>query len=199
MEGRQLNARAASAPTRRALLRAGLGLAAGSPLLAPGRARAQVAASCVAPAAATPAQTAGPFFLAGAPLRGSLRGPDIAGEPFRLEGRLVDARCGPLPNARVDLWQADGRGAYDTQGFRLRGHLLTDAEGRFAFDTVRPGRYPGRTPHFHLRVTPARGATLTTQLYFPAEPGNARDSIFRPELLLALPDAANGRATLVLA
>ena len=94
--------------------------------------------------------------------------------------------------------QADGRGAYDTQGFRLRGHLLTDAEGRFAFDTVRPGRYPGRTPHFHLRVTPARGATLTTQLYFPGESGNARDSIFRPELLLAMPDAANGRAILVL-
>jgi protocatechuate 3,4-dioxygenase beta subunit len=130
-----------------------------------------------------------------------LRETGTAGAPMRLEGRVVGAGCGPLAGMRVDLWQADGNGGYDTQGFRLRGHQLTDAEGRFAFDTVRPGRYPGRTAHFHLRVTPPQGRALTTQLYFPDEGGNARDPIFRPELALALDGGgaeARGTALIVL-
>ena len=103
-----------------------------------------------------------------------------------------------VAGARVDLWQADGEGRYDVAGFRLRGHQVTDAGGRFAFETVAPGRYPGRTPHIHLRVAPPSGPALTTQLYFPGA-GNARDSLFRPELLLGFAGGGEtARFTLVL-
>ncbi len=47
-----------------------------------------------------------------------------------------------------------------------------------------PGAYPGRTRHFHVKVAPLSGRLLTTQLYFPGEPGNRRDGLFRRELLI---------------
>lgn len=63
-----------------------------------------------------------------------------------------------------------------------------------------PGLYPGRTRHYHLRAQREGGAVLTTQLYFPGEPGNARDRIFDPRLLLAIDARARlGRYDLVLA
>jgi protocatechuate 3,4-dioxygenase beta subunit len=183
---------------RRRLLGAGLAALPLAPF-APGRALARADdAACRVPAPPTPAQTTGPFFLASAPERAALREAGVAGDDFRLEGLVAAAGCGALAGVRVDLWQADGRGAYDVAGFRLRGFQLTDAAGRFAFDTVRPGRYPGRTPHFHLRLTPSRGSALTTQLYLPGEPGNARDPIFRPELAVALAGETRGAALLVL-
>jgi len=47
-----------------------------------------------------------------------------------------------------------------------------------------PAEYPGRTPHLHVKVQPKGGRVLTTQLYFPGEPGNRRDGLFRRELLI---------------
>ncbi|HXZ52695.1 MAG TPA: hypothetical protein VEH51_11905 [Burkholderiales bacterium] len=84
-----------------------------------------------------------------------------------------------------DLWHADASGAYDNHGFRLRGHQFADAGGRYRFQTIFPGLYPGRTRHLHVKLR-AAGARreLVTQLYFPEEPGNARDTLFRSELLL---------------
>ena len=64
-------------------------------------------------------------------------------------------------------------------------YLLTDEAGRYYLETVVPGLYPGRTRHIHVKVQAPDGPVLTTQLYFPGEPANDRDGIFRPELLLA--------------
>ena len=94
--------------------------------------------------------------------------------------------CRPVANALVDLWHADGAGDYDNRGFRCRGHQFTDAQGRYGFVTVLPARYTGRTRHFHVKVQAANGPVLTTQLYFPDEPGNARDPLFRRDLLMAV-------------
>jgi protocatechuate 3,4-dioxygenase beta subunit len=74
----------------------------------------------------------------------------------------------------------------------LRGHQLTDAEGRYRLETVLPGVYPGRTRHIHVKAQAPNRPPLTTQLYFPGEAGNARDGIFDPALLVALADAADG-------
>jgi protocatechuate 3,4-dioxygenase beta subunit len=49
-----------------------------------------------------------------------------------------------------------------------------------------PARYPGRTPHIHVKVQAANRPVLTTQLYFPNEPANARDGLFRPELVMRM-------------
>ena len=47
-----------------------------------------------------------------------------------------------------------------------------------------PGVYAGRTRHIHVKAQPQGGQILTTQLYFPGEPANRKDSLFRKELLM---------------
>jgi protocatechuate 3,4-dioxygenase beta subunit len=86
----------------------------------------------------------------------------------------------------VDLWQTDSAGAYDNAGFRLRGNQLTAANGSFAFETVVPGLYPGRTRHLHVKIAAPGRPVLTTQLYFPGEPGNATDRIFDASLVMTV-------------
>ncbi len=131
----------------------------------------------------TPANPEGPFYTPGSPRRSSLVEP--GGERFVLEGRVVDGACRPLPGAVVDLWHAGPDGAYDNDGYRWRGHQFTDADGRWRFETVVPGHYPGRTRHFHVKVAPPdRRSVLTTQLYFPDDPRNPRDGLFRPDLVM---------------
>jgi protocatechuate 3,4-dioxygenase beta subunit len=75
-------------------------------------------------------------------------------------------------------------------GYRLRGHQFTDDQGRYTLETVVPGLYPGRTRHFHVKVQAPNGPALTTQLYFPDEPDNARDRIFHPALIMQTDRAA---------
>jgi len=143
---------------------------------------------------ATLRQTEGPYFKPRSPERASLIEPAFDGTRVVLEGQVLTRGCRPVPRALVDLWQADGDGRYDNAGYRGRGHVFADAEGRYRFETVVPGLYPGRTRHLHVKVQAAGGPLLTTQLYFPDEPGNQRDFIFRPELLMRMGDAAAGRA-----
>jgi protocatechuate 3,4-dioxygenase beta subunit len=96
----------------------------------------------------------------------------------------VNTKCQPIANALLDWWQADDRGEYDNQGFRLRGHHYTDRQGNFQLETVVPGVYPGRTRHLHVKVQAPGERVLTTQLFFPNEPGNQRDRIFNPVLIM---------------
>lgn len=108
-----------------------------------------------------------------------------------LTGYVLTRGCRPVAGAVVDVWQADAHGAYDNAGYDLRSHELTDAQGRYWFETVVPAPYPGRTPHVHVKIQAPGQAVQTTQLYFPSEPRNARDSIFNPALLLKI-EQANG-------
>ena len=134
----------------------------------------------------TPSQTEGPYFTPNSPERANLIEPDTKGERISLAGFVLDRRCRPVPGALLDLWHADSDGAYDNVGYRLRGHQFSDPAGRFVFETIVPGRYPSRTRHFHVKVQAPGQDILTTQLYFPGEPGNARDWIFDDALLLDL-------------
>jgi protocatechuate 3,4-dioxygenase beta subunit len=108
------------------------------------------------------------------------------GQPLVLTGRVFSSSCRPVAQARLEFWQADGRGRYDNGGYRLRGHEFTDASGRYRLLTVYPGLYTGRTRHIHVKVQPPGGRTLTTQLYFPGEPRNRSDGIFTPATVVAL-------------
>ena len=140
----------------------------------------------------TPRQTEGPFFKPRSPERAELIEPGMKGRPIELTGLVLDPACKPMAHALLDLWQADDAGDYDNTGFRLRGHQYTDAQGRYRFRTIVPAVYPGRTRHFHLKVQPATGRLLTTQLYFPDEPANRRDGLFRKELLMRTAQAGDG-------
>jgi protocatechuate 3,4-dioxygenase beta subunit len=132
----------------------------------------------------TPAQTEGPYFTPNSPERASLLEAGVDGDRLTVAGTVLATDCRPLRRALLDFWQADDAGQYDNQGYRLRGHQFTDADGRFRLETVVPGLYPGRTRHIHVKVQAPNRPVLTTQLYFPGEPGNASDGIFREELLL---------------
>jgi len=145
----------------------------------------------------------GPFFKPASPLRGDLREPGLAGRPVELSGFVLTRACRPVAGALVDLWHADDQGEYDNKGFRLRGHQFADAKGRYAFKTILPGLYPGRTRHFHVKIqAAAESPVLTTQLYFPGEPRNREDDFFHPELVMRVApsdDALQARFDVVLA
>lgn len=133
-----------------------------------------------------PAQTEGPFFTPDSPERTNFREAGMAGTPILLTGFVLSLSCRPIPKVLVDLWHCDDSGEYDNEGYRLRGHQFTDASGLYRFETIVPGLYPGRTRHFHIKFQAPGQPVLTTQLYFPEEPDNQNDGLFRPELLLAL-------------
>lgn len=148
--------------------------------------------ACGAPAVVTRRQTEGPFFTASSPMKRDLRA-DGPGPAMALSGFVLTQRCRPVPGALVDLWHADDHGDYDNDGFRFRGRQFTDAQGRYQFITRVPGLYPGRTRHFHVKVQSAGGPVLTTQLYFPGEPGNAHDGIYDRALLMQVEPSADGQ------
>ena len=140
----------------------------------------------------TPTQTEGPFFTTGSPARADLAADVTSGTKLSLAGTVLTTACQPVKQAKLDFWQADDGGEYDNQGFRLRGHVFTDDQGRYSISTVMPGLYPGRTRHIHVKAQPPGGRALTTQLYFPGEAGNARDGIYRKECEVTMSDAGAG-------
>jgi protocatechuate 3,4-dioxygenase beta subunit len=140
----------------------------------------------------TPSQTEGPYFSSGSPAKANLAADVSGGTRLALTGTVLTTDCQPLKRAKLDFWQADDGGEYDNQGFRLRGHVFTDDQGRYEITTVMPGLYPGRTRHIHVKAQPPGGRALTTQLYFPGEAANAGDGIYRKECEVAMTDAGGG-------
>jgi protocatechuate 3,4-dioxygenase alpha subunit len=133
----------------------------------------------------TPSQTIGPFFAVG------LIWPDGAevvpeGTPgaVRIGGRVLDGQGDPVPDALVETWQADPEGRFASPRFRGFGRCATDAEGRWAIRTVKPGALPApdggaEAPHLDVSVF-ARGllGRLVTRIYFPDEAeANAADPV----------------------
>jgi protocatechuate 3,4-dioxygenase beta subunit len=142
----------------------------------------------------TPPQTEGPYFTTNSPERASLVEAGMVGTRLTLSGRVLSMTCQPVARAKLDFWQADDSGVYDNAGFRLRGHLYTDANGRFTLQTIVPGLYPGRTRHLHVKAQAPNKPVLTTQLYFPEEARNTKDRIFSPKLLMNVSDSGRGRS-----
>jgi protocatechuate 3,4-dioxygenase alpha subunit len=149
---------------------------------------------------ATTSQTVGPFFSIGLSrlYREALAGPDVTGERVEITGLVVDGDAKPVPDAIIEIWQANSYGQYahpdDLQGKPLEkefsgyGRVPTDGEGRYRFTTIKPGRVPGplapdgsatmQAPHLVISIF-MRGLLrrLVTRMYFPDEPGNAEDGV----------------------
>lgn len=111
------------------------------------------------------------------------------GEITNLTGRILSRAGEPLRNITVEIWQVDHHGAYlhaassnrskrdrNFQGF---GRFLTGSTGEYAFRTVKPVPYPGRTPHIHVKVKRGDRELLTTQCYIKGHPQNDRDGVLR--------------------
>jgi protocatechuate 3,4-dioxygenase beta subunit len=135
----------------------------------------------------TPRQTAGPYFKPNSPQRSLFIEPGETATPLQLSGWVRTTSCKPVAKALLEFWHADAKGEYDLKGFRYRGHVFSDMDGHFEIQTILPGIYGGRARHIHVRVQPAGGPILTTQLYFPREPDNRKDDLFNPALLVHLP------------
>ena len=167
----------------------------------------------------SPSQTAGPYVHIGlAPgaagfdiynqeLGWDIAGPNAKGERIRVEGIVIDATGSPIKDVLLEAWQANAAGHYAPPqgggkvepGFRGWGRVITDfATGEWGFDTVKPGRTPGRNvgtqaPHINLWVV-ARGINigLNTRIYFEDEAeANAEDPV------LNLIEWERRRATLI--
>ena len=142
---------------------------------------------------ATTSHTVGPFFTIGLTrlFQSEIAGPGVAGERIAIEGRVLDGDGSPVPDALVEIWQANSHGKYahpeDKQekpvepGFRGYGRQPTDDAGKFRFTTIKPGAVPGpdgkpQAPHIAVSVF-SRGLQrrLVTRIYFPDEPANASD------------------------
>ena len=145
---------------------------------------------------ATASQTVGPFFHAGLatePLLGQMAGPHTTGERLRLRVRVIDGAGDPVPDALVELWQADASGRYvDTpdhadvdpgRAFRGWGRLPTTATGECTFETIRPGvtaADDGRAQAAHINVCLFfRGLLrhIFTRIYFSGDPMLADDPV----------------------
>lgn len=153
---------------------------------------------------ATGSQTVGPFFHFGLttdPSLGCLVRSDTKGERLRLRIRVLDGDGVPVPDALVEIYQADAEGTYVAAGtaapagFYGFGRLPTDADGTCVFETIRPGRVAdgrGGLQASHVNVCLFMRGLLRhvyTRIYFAGDPALASD----PMLSLLPPDR---RATL---
>lgn len=149
----------------------------------------------------TPSATVGPYFLYGL-LPSSYGGrdivtndlvtPDVTGERIRIEGRVLDGDGAPIRDAMIEIWQADAAGRYahpgDTRAlpnaaFKGFGRASTNDDGRYFFETIKPGPTPGpggrlQAPHIAVNFF-ARGVLkqMVTRIYFADEAANASDPI----------------------
>jgi protocatechuate 3,4-dioxygenase alpha subunit len=144
---------------------------------------------------ATTSQTIGPYFRIGLQWLNceNLAAAGVAGERVIIEGRVLDGDGAPVPDAVLEIWQANSHGKYahpeDTQDkpldprFKGHGRIPTNQNGEFRFSTIKPGPVPGpagkeQAPHLLVSVF-LRGLLkrLVTRMYFPDEPQNAADPI----------------------
>ena len=174
--------------SRRTLLKAAVALA-----VTAGARASRLYAQSRAALAPTPPDAQGPFFKPGSPRRAALADAGTPGTRLTVAGRVLAPDGTPLPDTKLDFWQTDAHGDYDNDGFRLRGHQHTDRAGRYRLETIVPGAYPGRTRHIHVKVEAPGRPPLTTQLYFPGEPRNRTDFLYKPALAMQLRDAPDGK------
>ncbi len=144
----------------------------------------------------TPGAGEGPFYPVQRPsdddsdlvrVEGAVR--EAGGEILHLAGRLLDSSARPIAGLRIEIWQCDANGVYlhprdrrfasRDSGFQGFGHAVADASGHFAFRTIVPVSYPGRTPHIHVKVRDRQRDLITTQLYREGYPQNPSDFLFR--------------------
>jgi protocatechuate 3,4-dioxygenase, alpha subunit len=143
----------------------------------------------------TPSQTVGPFFALGfdSLYIDKIASEGLAGERIAIAGRVLDGDGQAVPDAVIEIWQADSEGTYahpesrrNTQsqgGFLGFLRMPTNEDGEFRFATVKPGRVPGpdrklQAPHLAVSVF-MRGLLkrLVTRMYFPDEAANADDLV----------------------
>jgi len=138
--------------------------------------------------------TLGPFFPRefgqGANDLTSLDGKAVAGEVIEITGRIVQGDGRPLDNAILEIWQASSDGRFDDPAFFGWGRAASDANGVYAFKTIKPGTYDGRAPHVNFLILfSGLMRQLQTVMFFEGEKANELD----PVLVAVKPEALRGK------
>jgi protocatechuate 3,4-dioxygenase beta subunit len=128
--------------------------------------------------------------------KNAVKNGDPLGERIVVHGKVMDEFGRPIPNALIEIWQANSAGRYVHKvdqheapldpNFLGAGRCLTDAEGNYKFYTIKPGAYPWgnhhnawRPQHIHFSLFGANiTSRLITQMYFPGDPLQQYDPIF---------------------
>jgi protocatechuate 3,4-dioxygenase beta subunit len=125
----------------------------------------------------------GPFYTANAPAiqNDILANSNEVGTRLILSGQVLNLACSQaIPNTEIDIWHANDAGEYDNSGYNLRGKAVSNSQGFYVFETIKPGLYLNgatyRPSHFHFKITPPNFPTLITQLYFAGDPHIASDA-----------------------
>ena len=113
---------------------------------------------------------------------------EAGGKILNLMGSLVNHDSKPIKGMTAEIWQTDMNGVYlhtGSFGSKMRddqfqgfGRSITDQNGHFSFRTIIPAKYPGRTPHIHLKLWDQKENVLTTQLYLHGHSLNKEDFLF---------------------
>jgi len=118
----------------------------------------------------------GPYYTAGAPDRNGSVCINLSQNPLFLTGTIFGADCNTqLPNAQLDVWQADERGVYSgfdgdqDRTYRCRA-IVRASSGTYSIRTAYPGSYPGRPRHLHARISAPGYQAITAQVYFMDDP-----------------------------
>src|SRR6188768_635285 len=117
----------------------------------------------------------GPYYKAGAPLGENIIPTGVDTPPLIIHGKVFSHCEHLLPDAVVEIWNANADGAYDTsEQFLFRGKYQTEADGVYKFKTIIPGRYLNgstyRPSHIHFRITAPGHRELVSQIYFKEDP-----------------------------
>ena len=119
----------------------------------------------------------GPFYTANAPFiqNNQLADMSEAGTRIIISGLVYNLECSQvIPNTEIDIWHANDAGDYDNIGYNLRGKTMTNSQGFYVFESIKPGLYLNgatfRPSHIHFKITPPGFNTLITQLYFQDDP-----------------------------
>jgi protocatechuate 3,4-dioxygenase beta subunit len=157
----------------------------------------------------------GPYYMKKAPYRlnGELfdKAPPLGAPIVTLTGRVIDAETGKgIPNAEIDVWQADQDGIYDREGFYLRGIVKTAQDGSYTLRTIVPNDYSEhdhdpigelfralgqsnhRAAHIHLKIFIDGVEQLMTQLFMPTSKTLKNDYVVgavSDDLMIALKPA----------
>ena len=119
----------------------------------------------------------GPFYTENAPYIENNQLADISesGTRIIISGLVYNLECSEvIPNTEIDIWHANHEGDYDNSGYNLRGKTITNSQGFYVFESIKPGLYLNgatyRPSHIHFKITPPGFNTLITQLYFQSDP-----------------------------
>ncbi len=162
------------------------------------------------PGGATETTVLGPFYVPGSsnlPMWTDIA-KGLSGSPTYVHGRVLDVDGKPIAGAQLDVWQNDSEGFYDVQrpgAVYARGKLVTDAEGRYGFRTIKPvsypiptdgpvgqmllgmGRHPYRPAHVHTIVSAPGYDTVTTHVFVKGDPYLGSDAVFGVKDSLVVP------------